>query len=373
MRITALINQKGGCGKTTTAVNLSACLAHHGEKVLLIDMDPQGHASMALGVSPEEIPLGMASVLTGEASLNEVSKELHTGFDLAPSNLRLAALEQQLAGLPQREERLLQALRNLQSDYDLILIDAPPSLGLLSFNALRVADRVLIPVDSSTFALHGLDRLLETIELVQTRTGQPIEILALPTLFSRTRFAREMLETLTQRVHGRRAQTVIRNNVRLREAARRGLPILQYDADAIGAQDYEALAQEMITRETNRVRGIRDAAVELAPGFSPLGAGAVFTWPGSDVVNIAGEFNDWVPDRKVFPLSNENGRVQKWLPLAPGRYAYRLRINGIWQEDPFNSRRVDSPIAGKDSLLELSDDAFIHPLEERSTAGVGEG
>jgi len=384
MRIFALINQKGGCAKTTTAVNLSACLAHRGKRVLLIDLDPQGHASLALGISPEEITRGMASVLTQETAIEEVLiKERYPGLDLAPSNLRLAAFEQQLSGLPQREERLLWALRQLQGNYDLIFIDAPPSLGLLSFNALRVADEVLVPVDPSSFSVHGLSRLLETLDLLQAQTGQAIGVRAVVTLFSRTRFSHEMLQMLNicftepvaQRFRGGRYRAVIRANVRLREAARHGIPIIFYDSNAIGAQDYEALAQEILEGEEAITQLVRQAALRSPPGPCFLAGGVLFTWIGSDEVAIAGDFNDWVPDRKIYSICADHpgeARVQKWLPFVPTRSAYKLRINGVWREDPFSQCTEASPFGGRNSLLEVKHSIAVSPLTERSPAAADE-
>jgi chromosome partitioning protein len=382
MRIIALMNQKGGCGKTTTAVNLSAYLAHHGKRVLLVDLDPQGHASLALGSVREETSPEMASVLLQEASLDEIAvKGICPNLDLAPSNLRLAALEQQLSCLPQREERFLWALQGLQRSYDFIIVDSPPSLGILSFNALRVADEVLVPVESSTFSIHGLDRLLETVELVQSRTRQPIEVKGLATLSSRTRFAHEMIEALesrfaerlSERFHGGRYRTVIRTNVRLKEAASHGLPILHYDEEAIGAQDYACLAEEVLLEEAGSVFPIREAAGEAPPGPSFLADGVLFTWIGSEEVAVAGEFNDWVPDRKLYPVNPEGenqGRVQKWLPRRPGHSVYRIRINGAWREDPFNPNGADDISGGRGSILESPDSAPRGRLEGHSTPSI---
>lgn len=377
MRIIALINQKGGCGKTTTAVNLSACLAQCKKRVLLIDLDPQGHATLGLGISPEEVPLGMASVLSQESSIEEtlIEDRCCPGLDLAPSNLRLAALEQQLSGQSQREERLLWALRRLQKSYDLILIDSPPSLGLLSFNALRAADEVLVPVDASTFSLHGLARLFETLELLQSRTGQAMTVRALATLFSHTRFAQETLEMLdrcfteplAQRFNGGRYRTPIRSNVRLREAARLGMPVAHYDRHSLGAEDYAALAQELLQQEAEAIQAIQEAVPQLQPGPCFLAGGVLFTWIGSEEVAIAGDFNDWVPDRRLYSIrdrSEGEEKSQKWLPLAPARSAYRLRINGVWREDPFNPDTEECPFGGKNSILESREPVRVIELVE---------
>ena len=373
MHVFACINQKGGCAKTTTAVNLSACLASFGKKVLLIDLDPQGHASLALGIPSEKIPKGMASVLSQESSIEEILiKEPLPGLDLAPSNLHLAALEQQLSGVPGRQERLLSAFRRLQGSYDFILIDAPPSLGLLSFNALRVADEVLVPIDPSSFSLHGLSRLLETLDLLETRTGQAMKVWVLNSFYTRTRFAGEMLEMLnlclaepvSRRLGAQRCRTVIRNNVRLREAAHRGIPIIHYDPGANGAKDYAALAQEILEREVEATQSVWETAATSPTGPSVHLGGVLFTWMGSDEVAIAGDFNDWVPDRKVYSAQRhyEGGaRSLKWLPSTPSRSVYRLRINGVWREDPFNPCTEACPFGGRNSVLEFHDSALASP------------
>src|SRR5512146_270299 len=177
MRTIAIINQKGGCGKTTTSINLAACLARRGHKTLLIDMDPQGHCGVGLAVPEDQIERTIYNALIepsdGKAScISEIVWQIASDFDLAPSDIRLAAFEQVFAGRPGREDRLIQALARVKETYSWCIIDCPPSVGLLTFNALRACDEVIVPVETGFFSLHGLTKMMETLELMKERCSK---------------------------------------------------------------------------------------------------------------------------------------------------------------------------------------------------------
>src|SRR5437867_2553537 len=179
MRIIAIINQKGGCGKTTTSINLAACLARLGQKTLLADMDPQGHCGTGLAVPEEQIERTIYEALIEESDgkpskLSEVVWQIASEFDLAPSNIRLAAFEQVFAGRAGREDRLVKALEPVKGTYEWTIIDCPPSVGLLTFNALKACDEVIVPVETGFFSLHGLTKMMETLELMKDRCNKPI-------------------------------------------------------------------------------------------------------------------------------------------------------------------------------------------------------
>src|SRR5215217_1843995 len=199
MRIIAIINQKGGCGKTTTGINLAACLARLGQKTMLVDMDPQGHCGVGLAVPEDQIERTIYDCLIEPsdgkvARLSEVVWQIASDFDLAPSNIRLAAFEQIFAGRTGREDRLLKALDTVRPTYDWVVIDCPPSVGLLTFNALRACDEVLVPVETGFFSLHGLAKVMETLELLKERVNKDVLIRVLPTLYdTRTKLARELM------------------------------------------------------------------------------------------------------------------------------------------------------------------------------------
>ncbi len=194
MRVIAVANQKGGCGKTTTAISLSTSLAGRGNKVLLVDCDPQAHATIGLNVSPSDLEKSLYHVLTptnnGALGIEDVVQYVKENFDLAPSSVILSALEQDLAGIQGRENRLLEAIQALRGPYDYVLIDCPPSVGLLCINALRACDEVIIPIDMSLFSLRGVAKLVEIILLIKDKLGHEIRPRALITMYDhRTRYS----------------------------------------------------------------------------------------------------------------------------------------------------------------------------------------
>ncbi len=250
MRIIAVANQKGGCGKTTTAINLSSCLALKGQSVLLIDLDPQSHATMGLNVecNPEKnIYHVLAPAQTESVALDDVIVPVKESFDIAPSDTRLCAVEQELACVDGREKRLLEAIERLRKSYDFIIIDCPPSIGHLCFNALRASSEAIIPIDMSLFSLRGIAKLTDMMVLIEKSSGHAITPRALVTMFdARTRYSQEVLERVQDKFEDKVFDTVIRYNIRLRETVDHGLPIGDYDKHAIGQKDYEALAKEVL-------------------------------------------------------------------------------------------------------------------------------
>jgi chromosome partitioning protein len=248
MRVIAIANQKGGSGKTTTAINLGACLARLGRKTLIVDLDPQAHAS--LGLSKGRPALEGATIydaLTNGGAIRDVVTPVSENLDLAPSNPRLLLAEQRLGDLPRGEETLLRALEGLDGDYAFILIDCPPTGGLLTANAVRAADETIITVETGFFALYGVSQLLELIQGVPVDEGGPARVRALATMYDgRTSFAREILKDLTGYFGDALFQTVIHSNVKLKEASSYGLPIVDYDPRARGSRDYMSLAEEVV-------------------------------------------------------------------------------------------------------------------------------
>ena len=251
MRVIASANQKGGCGKTTTAINLSSSLSLKGQKVLLIDFDPQAHATMGLSTTPSDFKKSIYDVITpkGNESLGieDILVPIKDNFDLAPSSLILSAVEQELSGMEGREDRLFQAIQALKEPYDYVVIDCPPSIGHLCFNALRACEEVIIPIDMSLFSLRGVAKLIEIIILLKDKVGHDIKSRALITMYDRrTRYSRVVLEKVKAEFGNDLFDTVIRYNIRLRETADYGLPVGDYDKHAIGHKDYGDLAEEVI-------------------------------------------------------------------------------------------------------------------------------
>ncbi len=256
MRTIAIINQKGGCGKTTTSINLAACLARLGHKTLLVDMDPQGHCGVGLAVPEEQIERTVYDALIEAhdgkvARLGEIVWQIASDFDLAPSNLKLAAFEQVFAGRAGREDRLARGLDSVRDTYQWCIIDCPPSVGLLTFNALRACDEVIVPVETGYFSLHGLGKMMETLELLRERCNKDIVIRVLPTLYdTRTKLAREVLSELRAKFRDYLMESTVNFNTKLKEAASFGQPITEYDPGSRGYKDFVNLARELMGHRT---------------------------------------------------------------------------------------------------------------------------
>jgi len=252
MRIIAIANQKGGCGKTTVALNLSACLAREGKRTLLIDLDPQGHCALGLAVPEEQTEFTMADVLLDPESksgveLSRIAWQISSNFDLAPGKTNLALLETRLASAADREARLRPIIEKVSEKYDFVLIDTPPTIGFLMLSALHAADEVVVPVDTGYFALHGLSKQLDTIREVANRTGRPLKLRILGNLYDvRTKLAREILAELRKRHSAEMLTTFINFNTKLKESTSLGQPITEYDPASIGCRDFVRLAREIV-------------------------------------------------------------------------------------------------------------------------------
>jgi len=248
-RIISIVNQKGGVGKTTTAVNLGAYLAYFGKEVLLVDIDPQANATSGLGIDHRNLEHGIYEAIIGMKPLFEVVKRtLQDGYKVAPSTIALAGAGVELVNMGDREFRLKNILEEVKDEYDYIIIDGPPSVGLLTINSLVAADQVLIPIQSEYYALEGLGQLLETISLVQNNLKPDLSILgALITMFDRrNRLSGSVMQELYQYFPNRVLRTVIPRSVRLAEAPSFGRSILHYDPQSRGGRAYEKLAREII-------------------------------------------------------------------------------------------------------------------------------
>ncbi len=364
MRTLAIVNQKGGCGKTTTTVNLAGCLSADGARVLVVDLDPQAHATLALGIDPDAVEENLYEVLAetdGADRLADVIVSAAEGLHVAPSGIVLSAVEQKLAieRAEGRTERLARALASVRDRYDFALIDCPPNVGLLTFSALRAASEVIVPLEASHFALHGVQKLLETVALLGERIGHAPTVRVLPTLYDgRTRFARETLAEIRSLFGDRCFDTVIRNCVRLRESARAGVPISRFAPRSNGALDFGALSAEVAAlpvpaalEEFSARPGGTTAGV---PGAALREVVVEFHDDAARDVRIAGDFNGWVPDRDVASETRSDGGTRVWrkvLHLAPGTYEYRYIVDGEWREDPSNPDHVPTPLGPPNSRL----------------------
>ncbi|WEG12790.1 AAA family ATPase [Pullulanibacillus sp. KACC 23026] len=251
-KILSIANQKGGVGKTTTSVNLSACLAYLGKKVLLIDVDPQGNATSGVGIEKGDVDQCIYDILVEDVEPADVIKPTDVeGLDIIPSTIQLAGAEIELVPTISREVRLARALEKVSSAYDYVIIDCPPSLGLLTINSLTASDAVLIPVQCEYYALEGLSQLLNTVRLVQKHLNHQlmIEGVLLTMLDARTNLGIQVIEEVKKYFQDKVYQTIIPRNIRLSEAPSYGKPIIIYDPKSRGAEVYLELAKEVMNDE----------------------------------------------------------------------------------------------------------------------------
>ncbi|MBN1522028.1 MAG: AAA family ATPase [Candidatus Aureabacteria bacterium] len=362
----AIINQKGGCGKTTTAVNLSAALVEIGKRVLLIDLDPQAHATIHLSLNPEEVETNAYDFLKyagkDDFFTKDVVYEISENFSLIPSHLVLSVFEQAFSGMDDHEYRLKDGLSSFEDVFDYVIIDCPPSLGLLTFNALMAARHVIVPVEPSRFALQGISRLKDTISLIEEKTGHDLIVKALVTLYDRrTRFADFMAQQVRETFPHNTFETIIRRTVRLKESAFYGKTINDYDRRSTGYDDYLSLAKEMVaSSEKLKPEEFHDAVKGLAEQFnveaeeSSVEVPFVYRNAAASDIRIAGDFNDWNPDDSTRLEKDDSGTWKKVLRLSPGQYQYRLFIDGQWAEDDNNPKKIKCPFGGYNSILEIS-------------------
>ncbi|MBE3069290.1 MAG: AAA family ATPase [Planctomycetes bacterium] len=379
MRVIAVFNHKGGCGKTTTAINLAATLAGAKRRVLLVDLDPQAHATIGCGVREEEVELSTWHVLKGEdgdagaMGLPDIAWEIFEGLYLAPASVGLATVEQTLAGVDGRERRLGEAIEPLVGRYDFVIIDCGPGLGLLAINALVAATEVVVPVDLGFFSVYSLGRTLETIAMIADQTGRAPTAHVLATMYdTRARSMRRSLASLRDQHGPRVLDTVIRFNVDLREAAAMGSPIREYRPNSRGHDDYRALAQELLAadlqveyealercqaEEERREEQAVDEKVEAVYGAILTEEGVRFVChaPGASRVQVAGDFNQWntAGDAAEMVATEQRGVWRKDIPLGSGRYAYRLVIDGRWCSDPANPYVESNPYGELNSVVEV--------------------
>jgi chromosome partitioning protein len=359
MRTIAVVNQKGGCGKTITAINLSAFLAQAGRRVLLVDMDPQGHSTLGLSVgdvAPTRTMYDVFRVKTGgpEVAIGDITRPVSDNLDLAPADILLSTVPETITGVPGRENVLTWAFANLDDRYDYIIVDCPPSVGLLTFNALKACTEAIVPMDPSFFSLHGIGKLLETFEMLEKATGHRIVARVLITLYTgRSPFVKAVVEEVRRHLPGRHFEARIRYSVKLAEAASHGLPILRYARESVGYEDYRSLAREVLAQENEQGVEVPEAAT--APYATPKGVVFTVDAPEAKSVQIAADFNNWDPDRTG--MEQLGGIWKAVVPLEPGRYRYRYVIDGHWLADPVNPLVEPSLYSGNDSLFILEEGA----------------
>lgn len=408
MRILAIVNQKGGCGKTTVAINLASALAEMGKKTLLVDMDSQSHCAVGLAVPEEQIEQSIYDVLISKSRnepirLKEILWEISDKLELAPASIDLSAFEQQMAGIPERECCLKNVLTEVKNEYDYTIVDCPPAVSLLTFNALRAATDVIVPVETGYFALHGLSKQLETLGILCKRCNQHVNVRVLASMYDvRTKMAREILAELRTHFADKMFKTTVNFNTKIKEASSFGQPITEYDPASKGRTDFRMLAEEVIGDQakqqrqgtikslTTQLESISATANELLAasgstispskepvtksvraeqpkpvdtdaklsdyyGVSQINDAVAFVtlYPRAKSVQVAGDFNNWQPTKTSMEKVGESGVWQTKIKLPAGTYRYRLVVDGQWQQDPYNERTELNPFGGHNSVLEV--------------------
>jgi len=423
MRTIAIVNQKGGCGKTTVSINLSSALAEIGHKTLLIDMDPQSHCAVGLAVPEEQVEQSIYDVLISKSRnepirLSEILWQISDNLELAPASIDLSAFEQQMTGIIDREMCLKHVLESVKNSYDYVVIDCPPAVGLLTFNALRAASDVIVPVETGYFALHGLSKQLETLNILCQRCEHNINVKVLASMYDiRTKMAREILSELRANFSEKMFKTVVNFNTKIKEASSFGQPICEYDPASKGQMDFKMLAQEIIHQQTKKqkheiVNSLTEkldkltldanellkttmpektkavktpaapVAVEVATekveekpieqpkqteqplntkisdyyGVNQINDAVMFVtlYPHAETVAIAGDFNNWQPEQTDMEKVGQSGVWQTKINLNPGKYSYRLVVDGQWQQDPYNEMVESNPFGEHNSIVEVN-------------------
>ncbi|MGD1042339.1 MAG: AAA family ATPase [Sedimentisphaerales bacterium] len=445
MRTIAVVNQKGGVGKTTVSINLASALAEQDHKTLLVDMDPQSHCAVGLAVPEEQIEQSIYDVLISFSReepmrVGEILWEVSDNLELAPASIDLSAFEQQMAGVPDRELCLKKVLDAVKDQYEYVIVDCPPAVGLLTFNSLRAATDVIVPVETGYFSLHGLSKQLETLAILCQRCNQTVNVKVLASMYDiRTKMAREILGELRKHFGDKMFKTVVNFNTKLKEAASFGQPISEYDPASKGHNDFQNLVKEMthgqpeqqrrqiiesLSEKLDAISITADELLEKAkpkikaieppkqriPQMEPVAVRAepkpavakseakpvvavkpevkpvavrtepqqpkvattdaklsdyygvnqvndavafVTLYPRAESVQIAGDFNGWQPTKLPMEKVGANGVWQASAKLPPGKYRYRLVVDGQWQQDPYNEITELNPFGGYNSIVEV--------------------
>jgi len=380
MKIISIANQKGGCGKTTTAINLATALSLNGKKVLLVDLDAQAHASLGLDVESQDSLYNVISTITPrKLKIENIIKRVEDSFDIVPSNILLGTLEQELADEIGRELKLTEILSTIEDQYDYILIDCSPSLGILTVNAIRASHEIIIPAETSRFSMQGVEHIMEIITLVKSRLEHDVKYRVLVTMFdSRLRHSFVMLDTFRKKFGEYLYDTIIHINVKLKESAVMGKPVAFFDKYSRGSKDYYTLAKELIfltkqedeeedASESESVAQVEPKEVKksILHPFSKRMKKVVeeetrelfptrFTIDvsGAKSVYVTGSFNDWSLDDSC-RLKETDGQWRVEIPLKPGFYKYQFIVDGVWKEDPINPRRERNSFGDINSLVEV--------------------
>ncbi|MBL7156778.1 MAG: AAA family ATPase [Candidatus Omnitrophica bacterium] len=363
MKIIAISNQKGGCGKTTVATNLSAALAQKGQKTLLIDMDPQSHATIGLGilkVDPFHSIFGLfVNEIRKGKPIKEIATNLENNLDIVPSHIIMSTVEHELK---EREDGLLiltKAINRSDLAYDYIVIDCPPNLGFLTFNALRAANEIIVPVEASAFSIMGVGKLISMVELIKIKLHHAPHVKGLVNMYDEySDFAERMVGKIKYIFKDKLLKTIISFDISLRWAQEKSESIFKCEPKSRAAHDYLALADELLAfdREESSENIYQEMRKILHGVYGNVySKEKVFRFyaPKAKEVYIVGDFNNWKMDTSNLLERKKNGDWEKSFYLLPGKYRYKFVVDGLWFWDPQNTEKEPNPYGDFDSVFQI--------------------
>jgi len=356
MRTIAVMNQKGGCGKTTIAINLACAFSKLGNHVLLVDIDPQAHASIGLSIDSDKLDVTSYELLMDPSVRADRSiVKLDSRLSVIPASTVLSGVEQELANTNGRERRLAEKLAELEDEgFDIVIIDCPPSVGLLTFNALTASGEVLIPVDASFFSLHGLVKLRETLEVIEEELQHLVRVHVVCNNFdTRTRFSNELLSEVDKFHSGVLMDAYISHTVRLKECAAKGVSVFAHADAAKAREQFISLAKELVKKAPRIDTKNMKSWMERLHGPKKVPEGVLFSLhaPHASAVSVTGAFTNW--SRNGVPLLKdpEGGIWKVVVNIKPGEYEYRFVVDGAWIRDPGNKKFAPNGFGQENSVL----------------------
>ncbi|NQT23027.1 MAG: AAA family ATPase [Candidatus Omnitrophica bacterium] len=360
MNIIAIANQKGGCGKTTSAINLTGALAEKGRRTLLVDIDPQAHATMGLGIQRINVEKSAYWLFMGKKETRKNVTELITyvdeNIDIIPSHIVLSTVEHELKDKDNGIMILFKALMNAEVEYDYVIIDCPPNLGFLTFNALRAANEIIIPVETSTFSIMGVSKLMSMVELIKLKLHHSPMVKGLVTMYDPLAdFSQKMLNKIKNIFKDDIFNTVITYDTAIKEAQEKFMTIFKFETQSNGARDYMNLAGELLNQEKERLPESLYKELQKLLYSNVYSKEKAFNFyaPEASEVHVVGDFNQWKITDDSRLVKNEKGFWEQRLYLVPGHYRYKFIVDGLYFEDPENPKKESNPYGNSDSVFDL--------------------
>lgn len=360
MKILAISNQKGGCGKTTTAINLSFALAEYGRKVLLIDIDPQAHATMGLGFKTVSLENSVYSLfMAGQGkmrSIQDLILYVDERVDMIPSHIILSTVEHELKDKDNGIMILFRALMYSDISYDYVIIDCPPNLGFLTFNAIRAANQVIVPVETSIFAIMGVSKLVSMIELIKLKLNHSPTIKGLVTMYDPyAEFSQKMVIKIKNMFKDNILKSAVSMDVALKEAQEQFKSIIKFNRNSEGARDYMNLAEEIVSQERENLPDSIYKELQRILYSNVYSKEKAFNYfaPDANTVYVVGDFNNWEMSESSKLLKKSNGAWERTFYLGPGHYRYKFIVDGLYFIDPENPKKEMTQYGNYDSVFDV--------------------